>query len=120
MTLTLQMTLRSLNLQLEDVGLLINVHKTKYMTFNTDPNPSLNVKVKAIKLVSNFRSLGSWVTSSESDFKHRKSLAWNAFWKLEKLWRSTSVNIKTKVAFFRPVVYPSSCMVANLNIPRHG
>ena len=40
------------------------------------------------------------MASGSSDLKRRKSLAWCAFWKLERLWKSTQIPISTKVKLF--------------------
>ena len=43
---------------------------------------------------------GADVLASASDFKGRKALAWGAFWKLERLWRSSELPISTKIKLF--------------------
>ena len=40
------------------------------------------------------------MASAASDFKRRKALAWSAFWKLERLWRSPQLSISAKVNLF--------------------
>ena len=35
-----------------------------------------------------------------SDFTKRKTLAWAAFWKLQKIWRSSSISLATKIKLF--------------------
>ena len=40
------------------------------------------------------------MASSACDFGRRKALAWGAFWKLERLWRDTKLDIMTKVKLF--------------------
>ena len=40
------------------------------------------------------------MASSISDLTRRKALAWTAFWKLEKIWRSSTISIATKVKLF--------------------
>ena len=84
----------------KDLGLIISVPKTEYMTANCSPEPALQVYGEDIKHVSDFKYLGSQMASSTCDFKRRKALAWGAFWKLERLWRSHSLSITTKVKLF--------------------
>ena len=48
----------------------------------------------------NNKYLGSMMASSTSDLIRRKALAWTAFWKLEKIWKSSSISIATKVKLF--------------------
>ena len=50
--------------------------------------------------MNDFRYLGSMMASSVSDLKRRKGLAWAAFWKLQRLWRSSTIHISTKVRLF--------------------
>ena len=84
----------------EYLGLLIGVPKTEYMTVNCNPQPPLEVYGQPIKHVSNLRYLDSMMASSISDLTRRKALAWTAFWKLEKIWRSSTISIATKVKLF--------------------
>ena len=51
----------------EDLGLVISVPKTEYMTVNCNPQPPLEVYGQPIKHVPNFRYLGSMMASSISD-----------------------------------------------------
>ena len=81
----------------KDLGLIISVPKTEYMTVNCHSNPTLQVYGESINRVTDFRYLGSKMASASSDFKRRKVLAWSAFWKLERLWRSSQLSISTKV-----------------------
>ena len=69
----------------KDLGLIISVLKTEYMTANCNPQPSLQVYGEPINHVTDFKYLGSKMASAASDLKRRKALAWSAFWKLERL-----------------------------------
>ena len=80
-----------------DHGLIISAPKTEYMTVNCHPQPPLQVYNKSINHV--FRYLGAMMASSLSDLRRRKGLAWSAFWKLQRLWKSQSVSIATKLRF---------------------
>ena len=85
----------------KELGLIISVPKTEYMTANCHPQPPLQVYGEAIKHVTDFKYLGSQMASSASNFKRRKvSLAWGAFWKLDRLWRSSELPISTKIKLF--------------------
>ena len=72
------------------------------MTANCHHQPPLQVYGEAIKHVTDFKYLGSQMASSAGDFKRRKALAlaWGAFWKLERLWRSSELPISTKIKLF--------------------
>ena len=84
----------------KDLGLFISVSKTEYMTANCNPHPTLQVYGDSINHVTDFRYLGSMMASGASDLKRRKALAWCAFWKLERLWRSPQIGIATKMKLF--------------------
>ncbi len=85
-----------------DLGLIISVPKTEYMTINCNQQlPPLQVYGETINHVANFKYLGSMMASSTSDLLRRKALAWVAFWKLEHLWRSPTIPIATKIKLFR-------------------
>ena len=82
------------------LGLIINVPKTEFMTKNCNPHPTLHVYGEPINHVTDFKYLGSKMASAASDLKRRKALAWCAFWKLERLWRSSQLSISIKVKLF--------------------
>ena len=85
-----------------DLGLVISAHKTEFMTINCHPQPQLYMEVygTSINHMTDFKYLGSMMASSASNLKRRKALAWTAFWKLERLWKSPSIPISTKVKLF--------------------
>ena len=59
------------------IGLRVNDEKTEVMVYNIPtPSPLKTVSGKAIKIVENFKYLGSWMISSEQDIKVRKALPW--------------------------------------------
>ena len=83
-----------------ELGLVISAPKTEFMTIHCHPQPPLQVYGTPINNVTDFKYLGSMMASSASDLKRRKALAWTAFWKLERLWKSPSIPISTKVKLF--------------------
>ena len=58
-----------------------------------------------IKQVSDFKYLGSFINSSENDFKVRKALAWKALNKLNKIWLS-NLSEELKIKTFKSLVEP--------------
>ncbi|XP_078661521.1 uncharacterized protein LOC144905654 [Branchiostoma floridae x Branchiostoma belcheri] len=84
----------------QQLGLLISVPKTEYMTINCNPQPPLEVHGQPIKHVTDFKYLGSMMVSSKNDLARRKALAWIAFWKLQKIWRNPTFPIATKIKLF--------------------
>ena len=50
--------------------------------------------------------MGSKIKSIEADFTHRKSLAWAAYWKMEKIWKANHILIKLKASIFEAAVVP--------------
>ena len=78
---------------------IISVLKTEYITANCSPQPSLQVYGEDIKHVSDFKYLGSQMASSVI-LRGARHWRGGAFWKLERLWRSPSLPISTKVKLF--------------------
>ena len=83
-----------------ELGLVISAPKTEFMTIHCHPQPTLQVYGTPINHVTDFKYLGSMMASSASDQKRRKALAWTAFRKLERLWKSPSIPISTKMKSF--------------------
>ncbi|KAI8486765.1 hypothetical protein Bbelb_355130 [Branchiostoma belcheri] len=84
----------------EQLGLVISVPKTEYMTINCNPQPPLEVYGQPIKHVTDFRYLGSMMASSKTDLARQKALAWTTFWKLQKIWRNPTFPTATKIKLF--------------------
>ena len=83
-----------------DLRLVISAPKTEFMTINCHPQPPLQVYGTSINHVTDFKYLDFMMASSASYLKRRKALAWTAFWKLERLWKSPPIPISTKVKLF--------------------
>ena len=78
-----------------------------------NPQPSLKVYGQQISHVSDFKYLGSMMALGIIDVIRRKSLAWAAFWKLGKIWRSSSISLATKNGYLTPLVWPWSYIDVN-------
>ena len=90
-------------------GLLINIEKTKYMFYNiprpVNSNERVFINGEALEEVSDFKYLGSYISSTSRDINVRKGLAWKALQSLDTFWKSNmSRKIKTKI--FRTAVEP--------------
>ena len=86
------------------VGLQLNDKKTKIITYNQESTVEITSRSgKTLKVVNNFKYLGSWMESSEKDFEVRKALAWSSCHKLKKIWNST-LSRKIKVRLFLATV----------------
>ena len=55
--------------QQKNLGLIVSVPKTEYMTTNCHLQPSLQVYGESINHVTDFKYLGSKMASAASDFK---------------------------------------------------
>jgi len=89
------------------VGLEINEKETEYMIINpqlSEANQQLLINGKPIERVSNFKYLGSNMTSSAFDIRCRKGQAWSAFWSLDKIWRANHVHLSLKINIFKTAV----------------
>ena len=85
----------------KEVGLDINVAKTKSIIINDKKDLSLTINGEAIEIVDEFKYLGSNMSSSEKDMKCRKGQAWLAFRRLEKIWNSKTTSIELKIKIFQ-------------------
>lgn len=86
------------------VGLECNAKKTELQVFNHPDPVVVTVQCgRALKVVENFKYLGSWTKSSEDDFSVRKALAWSACHKLRKVW-SSKLSRKIKIRLFTATV----------------
>ena len=88
------------------VGLEINDQKTEQMRQNipdTDTSPpQLCIDGQPIKIVDEFKYLGSYVGSTENDINNRIALAWAAFTRLKSILTSRSGKpaVKIKIRLF--------------------
>ena len=91
----------------ERVGLFINTNKTKTMKININDNATVNLENESLEEVDNFTYLGSVVSKNggtEEDINERLKKARASYGMLNKVWRSASINTKTKVRIFNAVV----------------
>ena len=99
-----QILLQRVEEECGNIGLKINCQKTEAMYFGIDNNQHIHTILNnEIKIVDNFKYLGSWMQSSEKDFNIRKALAWSAANKMKKLWKS-SIRDSLKVRIFRATI----------------
>jgi len=82
--------LHRVELAAANIGLFINVGKTKVMTLNMeDQAGDLQSRTgEAIENVEDFVYLGSWIDGTERDIKVRKAKAWAALHRLKNIWKS--------------------------------
>ena len=85
-----------------EVGLVISDDKTKVLAINV-PSPAITLDAVQLEVVQDFKYLGSYVNSTEYDFKCRKGKAWAAFWLLKKIWVSNTP-LQTKIKLFHASV----------------
>jgi hypothetical protein len=63
----------------------------------------LRVSTGTIKLVKDFKYLGSWLLNGKKN-EIRKALAWKACIRLVKIWKSKSISTAVKIKLFRACV----------------
>jgi hypothetical protein len=103
----LQIKTDSLQFYAQQIGLQINIHKTKVMDF-TGMTDSIKINNKTLENVSNFVYLGSRITKdgdTNSEIKTRIALTCNAFNKPSNIWRSKTLNKHIKLKLFNACVY---------------
>ena len=90
------------------VGLYLNESKTEYMinsakTYDTFEMKTINGYI--LKLVNDYKYLGSYISSSEKDFNTRKGMAWSACNDLHKIWVS-DLTLNMKIDIFKTLIEP--------------
>ena len=86
------------------VGLQINKDKTKIMHINyrrVGPPPKA---LEGLEIVEDFKYLGARISSSLSDFRQRRGIAWSNFWKLQTIWRSAYISLQLKLRLFDSLI----------------
>ena len=67
-------------------GLYLSYKKTEYIFYNQTGGVLVNQKIKRLKLVDNFKYLGSWIQSSQKDMEVRIGQVCNAHKTKEELY----------------------------------
>ena len=92
------------------IGMKVNVGKTKLMRLNTTSNQPITVNNQQLEEVDEFTHLGSKVSTdgdSGSDVSVRISKANQAFGTLNPVWKSTKLNVNQDQNFQEQcAVYP--------------
>ena len=83
------------------VGLKINVDKTKLMTPLSTQNDIVLPDGSIIRQVDEFKYLGSMMSTSHADLNVRRGQAWSAFWSMKTLWRAKDVTLDLKIRIFK-------------------
>ena len=89
-----------------NLGLKINIKKTRHLRMNGRNNESILVNGEVVDGVDHFTYLGSKVSTSgdgEEEILVRISKASQAFASLRSTWRSKNISQKTKIRFFKPM-----------------
>jgi hypothetical protein len=87
-----------------EVGLYINAKKTEYIVINQDQTCEIrDSSGNLIKVVKDFKYLGSYIAFTEKDVEIRLGKAWGALNQLDTIWKSNlPENLKRN--FFKAVV----------------
>ena len=89
-----------------NLGLKINIKKTRHLRMNSRNNESILVNGEVVDGVDHFTYLGSKVSTSGDG--EEEILVWiskgsQAFASLRSTWRSKNISQKTKIRFFKPM-----------------
>ena len=87
--------LESLVEEAEQVGLRLNVEKTKFMAIPALKHDITLQDGTVIKQTEEFKYLGSLMSSAAVDMNTRRGQAWDAFWDIKKIWHSSGVECVT-------------------------
>ena len=88
-----------------EIGLYINAKKTEYIIINIENNTFeiRDLNGNLLKVVEDFKYLGSYIASTERDIEIRIGQAWGALNQLDKIWKS-NLPKNLKKDFFRAAV----------------
>lgn len=87
-----------------EIGLYINAKKTEYIIVNLDKTIEIrDCKGNLIKVVTDFKYLGSYIAFTEKDIEIRLGKAWGALNQLDTIWKS-NLPINLRRNFFRAAV----------------
>ena len=104
----LQRLLDSFSKACSDFGLTISVKKTEIMTQNSPSTPSISVYNSALKVVDEFKYLGSTISknlSLDSEINVRIGKASSAKTKLkERVWENKNLTINTKMRVYQACI----------------
>ena len=109
-----QELLQRVELEARKIGLTLNTRKTEVIGYNLQQSPFIKtISGETIKEVSNYKSLGAWISISEKEFEIRKALAWTVMHRMKRLWTSNMSN-QLKIRAFKGTVetvllYGSQC-----------
>ena len=89
------------------VCLGMNAKKTKDMIYNEPPSIIKTLDGTNLEIVIDFKYLGAWLASSESDLNIRKAQAWKACDSMDNIWKSSlprSLKIRLYTTTTEPVL----------------
>lgn len=99
----MQDKLNELVLLASAAGLEINIKKTQAMRINNSNDNHIMIQNQRIQYVKSFCYLGCMMSTDggvEDDVTNRLSKARSAFGRLNKIWRSTQISLRTKTRIF--------------------
>jgi hypothetical protein len=101
-TINSQKQLDSVDILARKVGLKSNRAKTEFMMVGNRASPiESRVSTGTINLIKDFKYLRHWLLNCAKEFEIRKALAWKAFCRLVKIWKSNSISSAVKIKLFR-------------------
>ena len=101
-----------------NIGLKINIKKTRHLRMSGRTNESIMVNGEVVDEVDEFTYLGSKMSTSEDGEEEilvRISKASQAFASLRGTWRSKNISQKTKIRFFKSIVLSTLVYCAEPN-----
>ena len=103
----LKSLLIKVNEESEEVGLKLNIQKTKIMA--SGPITSWEIDGETVKTLSDFNSLGSKVTADgdcSHEIKRRLLLGRGVMTNLDSIFKSRDITLPTKVRLVKAMVFP--------------
>ncbi|XGW14747.1 hypothetical protein V3C99_000764, partial [Haemonchus contortus] len=108
--LELQAKLVQLQMKSSEIGLEMNLSKTKWMHNQFSPTATVKINGETIEEVKSFKYLGhqlSFTEGSSGEYSRRRKAAWSSFNKISTLLLDEDLPMKLKASLFHSTVIPA-------------
>ena len=107
----LKSLLMKVKVESENIGLKLNIQKTKIMA--SGPITSWEIDGETVEIVSDFIFLGSKITADgdcSHEIKRCLLLGRKVMTNRDRILKSRDITLQTKLCLVKPMVFPVSCM----------
>ncbi|XGW33917.1 hypothetical protein V3C99_017990 [Haemonchus contortus] len=105
-----QEKLEQLQMKWSEIGLEMNLSKTKWMHNQFSPTATVEINGETIEEVKSFEYLGhqlSFLEGSTGEYSRRRKAAWSSFNRISTLLLDEDLPVKVKASLFHSTVIPA-------------